>query len=72
MNKRGIGTILGLMATILFLTLYIVAAIFICGVSSWDLMLFAAGLKYTASTLLISSILSAAIGVRFIILGQWE
>ena len=35
-------------------------------------MLFAAGLKYTASTLLISSILSAAIGVRFIILGQWE
>ena len=45
MNKRGVGAIFCLIASILFSARYIAAAIFMSGVLSWDAGLFQADLN---------------------------
>ena len=46
MNKRTAGVMFCLIAGVLFAIRYIVAALFMSGVSSWNAMIFAAGLEY--------------------------
>lgn len=72
MNKRGTGTIFCLIAAILFSTLYIAAAIYMSGVSSWDANLFSSGLEYVGSPLFYLSIISLMIGVGYLIWGELE
>lgn len=53
MNKRIAGVMFCLIAGGLFAIRYIVAALFMSGVSSWNAMNFAAGLEYQGNGLLI-------------------
>ncbi|MBS5988027.1 hypothetical protein [Clostridium sp.] len=69
MNKRGVGAIFCLIASILFSARYIAAAIFMSGVLSWDAGLFQAGLEYVGTPLLYLSILSLIVGVGYLV---WE
>lgn len=66
MGKRGVGAIFCLIAAILFSTRYLAAAVFMSGVSSWDRVLFAAGLEYVGSPLLTLSIVSLIIGIGYL------
>ena len=66
MEKRGVGAIFCFIAAILFSARYIAAAIFMSGISSWDSMLFAAGLEYVGIPLLTLSIISFIIGVAYL------
>lgn len=67
MGKRGVGAIFCLIAAVLFSTRYVAAAVFMSGVSSWNGMLFAAGLKYVGSPLITLSIVSFIIGVGYLV-----
>ena len=51
MNKRTAGVMFCLIAGELFAIRYIVAALFMSGVSSWNAMNFAAGLEYQGNGL---------------------
>lgn len=67
MNKRGAGVIFCLIASLLFATRYITAAIFGSGLSSWNSNNFNAMLKYIGSPLLILSVISIVIGFTYLI-----
>lgn len=72
MNKRGTGAIFCLIGSLLFIARYITAAIFMSNVSSWDSMLFAAGLEYQGYGLLIFSVISLVIGVIYLVWAEIE
>ena len=72
MNKRGTGAIFCLIASLLFAVRYITAAIFMSNVSSWDSMLFAAGLEHQGYGLLIFSVISLIIGVIYLVWAEVE
>ena len=70
MSKRCVGVLFCLIASILFSTRYIAAAIFMSGVSSWDSGLFKAGLGYVGNPLLYWSILRLIVGVGYLFWGE--
>lgn len=70
MNKRGAGVIFCLMAGMLFSARYITAAIFMSNVTSWDSLLFTAGLEYQGNGLLICSVISFVLGVIYLVWGE--
>lgn len=70
MNKRGAGVIFCLIAAILLSTRYIAAAIFMAGGSSWDSNLFSAGLSYVGTTLTTLSVISAIIGIGYLVCAE--
>lgn len=72
MGKRGVGAIFCLIAAMLFSTRYIAAAIFMSGVSSWDSILFGAGLQYVGIPLLTLSIVSGVVGVAYLVWAEME
>lgn len=72
MNKRGTGAIFCLMGSLLFAARYITAAIFMSNTSSWDSMLFAAGLEYQGDGLLIFSVISLVIGAVYLVWAEIE
>ena len=72
MNKRGTGAIFCLMGSLLFAARYITAAIFMSNTSSWDSMLFAAGLEYQGDGLLIFSVISVIIGAVYLVWAEIE
>lgn len=72
MNKRGTGAIFCLMGSLLFAAIYITAAIFMSNTSSWDSMLFAAGLEYQGDGLLIFSVISLVIGAVYLVWAEIE
>ena len=67
MGKRGVGAVFCLIAAILFSARYVTAAIFMSGVSSWDSMLFSAGLEYVGTSLLTLSVVSLVIGIAYLV-----
>ena len=67
MGKRGTGSVFCLIAAILFSTRYLAAAIFVSGVSSWNAALFAAGLEYVGTPLLVLSALSLIVGGGYLV-----
>ena len=67
MNRMITGAIFCLTAGLLFAARYIAAAVFMSNVSSWDSDLFAAGLAYQGSTLLILSIVSLIVGIIYLV-----
>lgn len=69
MNNKGIGTIFCLISAMLMCTRYIVVAIFMSGVSSWDSDLFANGLEFIGSPLKIASVLALITGIIFLSVG---
>ena len=72
MNRRGTGAIFCLMGSLLFAARYITAAIFMSNTSSWDSMLFAAGLEYQGDGLLIFSVISVIIGAVYLVWAEIE
>lgn len=72
MNNKGIGTIFCLISAMLMCTRYIVVAIFMSGVSSWDSDLFANGLEYIGSPLKIASVLALITGIIFLSVGIYQ
>lgn len=70
MNKRGIGGIFCLIATILYATRYITTAIYMSQTTYWDAESFANGMAYVGNELLYLSIISLIIGVVYLILGE--
>ena len=69
MNRRGVGAIFCLISAILFSARYMTAAMFMSGVVSWDESLFAGGLEYVGSPLLVLSIISLIVGIVYLL---WE
>lgn len=67
MNRRGTGVIFILIATLLYCTKYLSAAIFGSGVSSWSSSLFNGMLNYVGDSLSVLSIIALFIGVGYII-----
>ena len=72
MNKRTAGVMFCLIAGELFAIRYIVAALFMSGVSSWNATIFAAGLEYQGNGLLISSIISLVVGIVYLVRAEIE
>ena len=72
MNKRGAGAVFCLIASLLFAARYLVAAIFMSNVSSWSDDLFAVGLEYQGSGLLILSIVGFAAGIFYLVWAEME
>lgn len=72
MNNKGIGTIFCLISAMLMCTRYIVVAIFMSGVSSWDSDLFANGLEFIGSPLKIASVLALITGIIFLSVGIYQ
>ena len=72
MNRRGTGAIFCLIGSLLFAARYITAAIFMSNVSSWDSLLFAAGLEYQGDGLLIFSVISLIIGAVYLVWAELE
>lgn len=72
MNKRTAGVMFCLIAGELFAIRYIVAALFMSGVSSWNAMNFAAGLEYQGNGLLIFSIISLVVGIVYLVRAEIE
>lgn len=72
MNKRGTGTVFCIIAAFLYVSRYIVAAIFLSGVTSWYGDLFQAGLEYVGSSLQTLSIISFAVGIIYLIWAEVE
>lgn len=72
MNKRGTGAIFCLMGSLLFAARYITAAIFMSNASSWDSLLFAAGLEYQGDGMLIFSVISLIIGAVYLVWAELE
>lgn len=70
MNKRAAGVMFCLIAAILFTSRYIVVAIFVSGVSSWNSELFKAGLSYVGTPLLTLSVISLIVGIGYLILAE--
>lgn len=66
MNKRGTGVIFILIASILYATRYIAAAIFGSGVSSWNRALFSAMMHYVGDSLWNLSAIALTIGLIYI------
>lgn len=71
-DKRGTGVIFCFIASLLFAARYITAAIFMSGVSSWDSMLFTAGLEYQGYGLLVFSVISLIIGMIYLVWAEIE
>ncbi len=67
MNKRGTGTILCLIAGLLYATKYVTAAIFMSGVSTWDESLFQSGLLCVGNGLSTFSVISLIIGIAYLV-----
>lgn len=72
MNKRGVGGLFCGIAAFLFATRYVTTALFLSGTQSWDGELFANGLSYIGSPLLIGSVCSLVVGVIYLIWGEIE
>ena len=72
MNKRGAGVLFCLMAAMLYAARYVAAAVYVSNESSWSPELFAAGLEYQGSGLLIFSVLSLVVGVCYLVWGELE
>lgn len=72
MNRRGTGAIFCFIGSLLFAARYITAAIFMSNVSSWDSLLFAAGLEYQGDGLLIFSVISLIIGAVYLVWAELE
>ena len=72
MSKRTAGVMFCLIAGGLFAIRYIVAALFMSGVSSWNAMNFAAGLEYQGNGLLIFSIISLVVGIVYLVRAEIE
>lgn len=72
MNKRGTGAIFCLTGGLLFAARYIAAAIFMSNVSSWDSMLFAAGLEYQGYGLLVFSAVNMIAGIIYLVWAEIE
>lgn len=72
MNKRTAGVMFCLIAGVLFAIRYIVAALFMSGVLSWNAMIFAAGLEYQGNGLLIFSIISLVVGIVYLVRAEIE
>jgi len=72
MNRRGTGAILCLAGALLFAARYLTAAIFMSNVSSWDSMLFAAGLEYQGNGLLILGSFSFIVGIVYLAWAELE
>lgn len=72
MNKRATGVMFCLIAGLLIAARYIVAALFMSGITSWNAGLFAAGLEYQGNGLLICSIISLVAGVIYLVRAEIE
>jgi len=70
-NRRGVGFGFVGLAAITYCTRYISAAIFGSGVSSWNSDLFNAMLSYIGSPLLTLSKVLAAVGIVYLLWGEW-
>ena len=70
MNRRGVGAVFCLMATLLFCTWNLSAAIFLSSTPSWDMGLFAAGLEYTGILLPAASFLSLVVGIGWLVVAE--
>lgn len=72
MNNKGVGAIFCLISAILISTKYIAAAMFMSGVTSWNVQLFAAGLEYVGPFLSIASFIALIIGILFLGYGVYQ
>ena len=72
MNKRGTGVAFCFIATMLFASRYIAAAIFGSGVTSWEKSLFNGMLEYVGSPLLILSAISLIAGIGYLVWAEKE
>ena len=72
MNNKGIGAIFCLMAALLMAARYMAAAIFMSGISSWNVDLFQAGLECVGPALPIAGWLALIVGVIFLGVGIYE
>ena len=70
MNKRAAGVVFICVAAFLYASRYIVAAIYMSGVLSWDAELFSNGLEYVGSSLLILSIISLVVGCIYLFFAE--
>lgn len=71
-SKRLTGAIFCMTAGIIYAVRYIVAAIFMSGVSSWDAVLFREGLRYQGTMPLIIALIFAVVGVVYLVRAERE
>ncbi len=69
MNKRGTGTILIVVAALLYCTKYLSAAIFASNSSSWGSDIFQNMLSYTGGDLGLFSLIALVAGIIYLV---WE
>lgn len=72
MNNKGVGVIFCLISAILMCTRYLSAAIFLSGATCWDAKLFASGLEYVGTPLLVAAIIALIIGIVFLGCGVYQ
>lgn len=70
MSRRSAGISFCFIATILFCTRYIAAAIFGSGVSSWDANLFSHMLSYMGFMPLALSVISLVVGISYLVVAE--
>lgn len=70
MNKRGAGVAFCAIAAFLFSVRYIAAAIYLSGVTSWDMEFFNTIVGYVGSVLLLLSVISLIAGICYLILAE--
>ena len=72
MSNKLIGVIFCCISAVLMCTRYFCAALFMSNVSTWDGVLFAAGLEYVGSPLLVASVAALIAGIAFLGLGIYQ
>jgi len=71
MTRRGVGAIFCMISAILFSTRYLIAAIFISNIQSWESEMYEIALKATSENpLIFLSIISLIIGLTYLVWGE--
>lgn len=72
MNKRGVGAIFCIIASVLYITKYIAAAIYLSNSQSWSEDLFYDGVSYIGNSIQYLSIISAIVGIGYLVIAEIE
>ena len=72
MDNKIVGAIFCLISAVLISARYISAALFMSGVNSWNSDLFAAGLEYVGSFLVVAAVFALIIGILFLGYGVYQ
>ncbi len=72
MKKRGAGVAFCAMAIISYIARFITTAIYLSSSDEWSEILFFSGMSYIGNGLLVISIVTAVIGIAYLIAGEYE